>query len=398
MLIARGVCRPRHSRVSEPTLGPRYGDPGTPNRDTYAMGTVSNAPDMQPSEASLDDVTERLSLVESSLSEWERKRQAFDSESVRQTQRLESVTAENTRLKATCSELEYDLNAAREDVAAAREDSLLLKHDNERLQQSEDRLVAIRAELAETKEQLGSTQRSVVLLEHDIEDLRQRETELLAIRAKYDDLRVEHALVAERHRQAARRLDDRERDLERCHQRVAKLESEVVSSVSGLSDVEKRAATERDDARVQLERLRDESREKLESLEREKTRLRDDSREKLEVLEREKTRLSEAIVQLRAQSTRLRKTYDMARSQSNELDALVAQLADGLELMVRSRRWRLGNLLLSFPRRMIFRGTPPMVTDTMLGLVRQYREDRRTSSRQWRRLAEPTEAGKAGGN
>ena len=315
------------------------------------MGTVSNASDMQPSEASLDDVTERLSVVENSLSEWERKGQAVDSESVRQAQRLELVTAENTKLKATCSELEYDLSAAREDVAAAREASLLLKRDNERLQQSEDRLVAIRAELAETKEQLGSTQRSVVLLEHDIEDLRQREAELLAIRAKYDDLRVEHAHVAERHRQTARLLDDRERDLGRRHEKVVELESE-----------------------------------------------RDRSGVKLESLQQENRQLSEANVQLLNQSMRLRKTYDMARSQSNDLDALVAQMADGLELMIRSRRWRLGNMLLSIPRRLAFRGLPPMVTDTLVELIRQYRDGRRASSRQWRRLAEAIEAGKAGGN
>ena len=315
------------------------------------MGTASNASDAQPSDATVDHITARLSLVENSLSEWKKKGQALDSESVRQAQRLELVTAENTKLKATCSELECDLNAAREDVAAAREDSLLLKHDNERLQRSEDRLVAVRAELVETKEQLGSTQRSVVLLEHDIEDLRQRETELLAIRAQYDNLRVEHAPVAERYRQTARRLDDRERDLERQHQKVVELESH-----------------------------------------------RDGSRAKLESLQQENRQLSEANVQLRNQSIRLRKTYDMARSQSNELDALVAHLADGLELMIRSRRWRLGNMLLSIPRRLAFRSTPPMVTDTLLELIRQYRDGRRTSSRQWRRLAETIEAGKSGGS
>ncbi len=341
---------------------------------------------MQASEASLDDVTERLSLVENSLSELE-KGQAVDSESVRQAQRLELVTADNTKLRATCSELEYDLNAARADLAAAREGSLLLKHDNERLQRSEDSLVAIRAELTETKEQLGSTQRSVVLLEHDIEDLRQREAELLAIRAKYDDLRVEYAPMAERHRQTARRLDDRERDLERLRQKVRELESELARSASRLDSELARSASRLSEVQTHLSDAQ--------------TRVateRDGSRTKLESLRWENRQLSEANAQLRNQSTRLRKSYDMARSQSNELDALAAQMADGLELMVRSRRWRLGNMLLSIPRRLAFRGIPPMVTDTLQELIRQYREGRRASSRQWRQLAAAIEAGKAGGN
>ena len=294
------------------------------------MGTASNASGAHPSEPSLDDVAARLSVVEHSLSDWI-KGHVLDSDAARQAERLELVTAENTKLKATCAELEYDLNVAKEDAATTRQANLLLKHDTERLQQSEDRLVTVRAELAETKELLVSTQRNVVLLEQDIEDLRQREAELLVIRAKYDELHVEHALVSERHRQAARRLDDCERDLER-----------------------------------------------LESLQQEK---------RLESLQQEKWRLSETNDQLREQCARLRQTYDLARSQSNELDALVAQMADGVELMIRSRRWRLGNMLLSIPRRLVFRSMPSMVTDMLQELIRQYRDGRRASGRQWRRLA-----------
>ena len=73
---------------------------------------------------------------------------------------------------------------------------------------------------------------------------------------------------------------------------------------------------------------------------------------------------------------------------SNELDSLVSQLADGVQMMIGSRRWRLGHMLLSLPRRSVFRRTPPMVTDSLLALVGTYREGRRSASREWRRLGE----------
>ena len=296
------------------------------------MGTSSKASDTGK-QGTLEDMRERLALVERGLSELHERRLQLESDAARQAQRVEHLTVENSELKATRSELRFDLNASRENLVAAKQEYLLLEHDNEALRRSEDRLIGVQAELAETKEQLASTQRSVVLLEHDNEDLRQRESELLRMRSDFVALREEHAPVVERQTQDTKRLEDRENDLGHVRGELA-------------------------DALAEVERLQLEQR-----------------------------RLSDANERARRRNTHLEMMYDMARIDSNELDSLACQLTDGVQLMMASRRWRLGHMLLSLPRRAVFRGNPPMVTDSLVALVGTYRESRRSASREWRRLA-----------
>ena len=95
------------------------------------MGTSSKVSDAGRPET-LEDVRARLVLVEKGLSESQERNEQLDSELARQAQkRMELLTAENSKLKATRSELQFDLNACREDIVVAQQESLLLKHDSE---------------------------------------------------------------------------------------------------------------------------------------------------------------------------------------------------------------------------------------------------------------------------
>ena len=296
------------------------------------MGTSSKASDAERHGA-LEDLQARLVLVEKDLSE----SQETKAKLARQAQLVERLTGENEKLKAARSELQFDLNACQDDLVAVKQQCLLLKYENGELRQSKDRLVGVQAELAETSEQLVSTQNSVVLLEHDNEGLRQRESELLVIRTEFETLREEHARLVEKQQQQAKRLADRESEL----------------------------------ARVGAKLL--------------------DAMQAVEHLKREQRRLSETNKIARARIKHFKAMYNLARVEIVELDALLDRLANGLQLMMDSRRWRLGQTLVSLSRRVVFRRNPPVVTDALVALVQKYRDGRRSSNRNWQRLAEVVE-------
>ena len=305
------------------------------------MGTTPTAAPDATSQGTLEDLQDRLDLMEKRFSENPEQKKQLEAEVVRQGQRLEHLTEENVKLKANQSELQFDLNACRDDLAAAERRCLLLEQDNEGLRRSESRLFSFEAELAETRQQLAATRQSVVLLEHDNEDLRQREAELLPVRTRFEELREEHARLSGDHA----RLSERQ-------QQEARLLQDAKSELAGLQS--KLAAVTQTVERLQLERQR----------------------------------LIETNQQARDRIAHLKAMVSQARADTGELEKLADRLADGLQLIIGSRRWRLGHFLVTLPRRLLFRRSRAVVTDTLLGLVKKYRDGRRSSSFNWQRLAE----------
>ncbi len=315
------------------------------------MATTLKAPD-SASQGTLEDVQDRLALVEGRFSDTQQQRKQLDAEVARQAQRLEYLTEENEKLEATRSELQFDLNACRDELAAAERRCVLLEQDNDGLRKSESRLFSVEAEFAETREQLAATRQSVALLEHDNEDLRQREAELLPVRTSFGKLQEEHARLSGEHA----RLSERQ-------QQEAKFLEDKISELAGVRG-ELAGATRA-----------------VERLQMEKQRL-------VEANKMERQRLIEANNQARDRIAHLRAAISQARADNSELVKLVDRLADGLQLMIGSRRWRLGHSLVTLPRRLLFRRNPPVITDALLDLVKQYRDGRRSSSFNWQRLAE----------
>ena len=94
-------------------------------------------------------------------------------------QRIEDLTRENAELKATRSELQYDLNASTDTLAEARLRAAVVERDNEALREKVHRQAAAAEhdreelrELAKLREQHGDLQQRLAIIVHQRKSLR----------------------------------------------------------------------------------------------------------------------------------------------------------------------------------------------------------------------------------
>ena len=251
--------------------------------------------------------------------------------------RIESLTCSNAELRATRSELQYDLSVSLEALAEERKQVAV----------AEERKQAAAAEVRHRTEIAEVRHRAEIAEE-------QHQGALAAARLRAAIAEEQHrASIAERDNQTAGRLAVLTRQLAGLRERL----SLVVHDRKSLRrELQRRARL--------LARARSELRAAQKSV---------------AVLQQSVRGLERANWMLEREAAGYKAWNKRLRAQNAESARLIDQLADGFHAVRASRRWRLGSALLSVPRRLLFRPRASTTPDDMVGLVAEHRW-RRTQS------------------
>ena len=102
------------------------------------------------------------------------------------------------------------------------------------------------------------------------------------------------------------------------------------------------------------------------------TRLRDELSQLRNRTERAVKRITNESVKIADENRNLKRQGELAagdtarvKAEVDELRGRHRDLTTAVDAVLRSRRWRVGNFLLSLPYRLLFRRVPPMATDTI---------------------------------
>ena len=278
------------------------------------------------------------------LSEASASRREHAAELQRQKSELEAVKTRNATLLGDASVSRRE-NAAETrrwrvevDGLKARNMALLTEASTNRRE-----IAALGDEALELRGRIERMVREVAGTE---ETLRRKDRELLAANETLRDVTREMADLQVKSRGLLATVDVKDRDLVFASDALAELERE-------LMDARRRHAGELLEQRRIGEALR----------------------ESLNAKDRELEQALEEIGVLTGERTRLESAARTHRTRVAELRALMDETLDNVELLLQSRRWRLGHAALSLPHQLIGRPRPRTVAD----YLRTLRNDERVT-------------------
>lgn len=267
-------------------------------------------------------------------------------------ERIEALTRTVDELRATRSELQYDLSVALDKLAEERKRSAVAE------EQHKAALAAERHRAAVVDEQHGAhiaaeQQKAAVAdergrasnAERDVDAVR----DLAALRLQVARAERDNEVL----REQLRRLSALPSMLERRRTQLA-----------GLRERLALAAHDRKALRWELKR---------------RARLLARLRSDLRLAEKSVSGLQRSMRSLEHEKWLLQGeagANKVLRRQNVELTRLVDELAEGFHAVLSSRRWRLGTALLALPRLLLFRRRVPTAPDAMLRLVMDHRRRR----------------------
>lgn len=232
--------------------------------------------------------------------------------------------------------------------------------------------VAMRRDAGGDARELSLTRLELEQVHHD---LRRARTDAEGLLSERNRLSVANASISEKHAAALRRSRELEEELGEATKRIrdhgreiAGLETtlrakdlELVLThrrQSGLKDELERAARDLEHAARQEEGFEQTLAEK--------------DRELLDVFDelRRRQRVDARNRRLAADRRRLTSELIQRDSRAAEYLGLLDAIADDVEVVLSSKRWRLGDALLSLPHRLLRRKLPPSVAERLLALSR----------------------------
>ena len=252
-------------------------------------------------------------------------------------ERVEALTRTVAELKATRSELQYDLSVSLDALAEERKRSAIALEEH-RAAVAEERHLAV----------LAAERQRVAMAERDIESFR----ELAALR--------QQVACVERENEALR---------------------EQVGRLSGLPSLLERQRTQLADRRERLSLVVHDRKSLRRELKR-RGRLLARVRSDLRAAEQSVSALQRSVRGLDREKWVLQGEADAnsaLRRQNVELTHLVDQLCDGFHAVLASRRWRLGGAVFAVPRLLLLRRSASTAPDAMLRLVAEHRRHRTRS-------------------
>ena len=234
-------------------------------------------------------------------------------------QRIEDLTREITELKATRSELQYDLSVSVDALAEERKKTAVVKRDNQALQEKVQHVTELLSAQEKAVELLAEARYQTAMAKHDREELR----ELAAVREQLGEAHGKLAVVV--HQRKSLRGELRRRG-----QLLARARSELRSAQEAIGEL----------------------------------------RRHVRGLERDRWTLEMQMAENKG-----------LRHRQAQLEKLVEQLSDGFHAVLASHRWRLGGALLFLPRLLVRRPGKAAegergrttVPDYMLALVSAHR-------------------------
>ena len=249
-------------------------------------------------------------------------------------ERIEAATRTIRELKATKSELQYDLSVALDSLAEERKRGAVAEEQHRAQVAEERRSAAVAAERhrasigerdADSVREIAGLRLQVACVEQDNAALRDEVRRLSGVPALLEKRRVQLADLRQRLSLASHDRKALRRELKRRAGLLARLRSDRRAAEESVSALQRRVRE----------------------------------------LERENWAL-----QVEAGAN------GIMRKQNVELACLVDDLGEGFHAVRASRRWRLGGALLAVPRLLLFRAGAPTVPDTLLRLVAEHRRRR----------------------
>ena len=327
------------------------------------------------------------------------------------------IAAKDDSLAQTQAELEHAHAAA-----AAKDDSLAqtqaeLEHARAAAAAKDDSLAQARAELEDARAAAAAKDDSLAQARAELEDARAaaaaKDDSLAQARAELEDARAAAAAKDDSLAQSKAELAEtkatstkKDNSLARLASEFAQVQGELGSKVEAVErlaaevrDYETRTAINKDT----IERLTSESKRRLAELSSMEhtvrrltaetrhlraeldtksqslaassvtvTRLRNEVAHLQNRTERAVKRITDESVKIADENRNLKQQGELAAENvarfKSEIDALRLRhrdLTDAVDAVLSSRRWRVGNFLLSLPYTLLFRRVPPMATDTI---------------------------------
>lgn len=342
---AVGELRDRVTQLGV-SLNERDADIKNLTREVANLSTASEGKDNSLAQlaAELEDITTASTAKEESLAQLRTEVADLKAASGAKDGTLAQLRAEVA-----------DLNAA----SAAKDDSLAL----------------LRAEAADLKAASAAKDDSLAELQASIIEAREattaKEHELARLATDYAEVQEELATKVEASEQLSvevRRLETRTAVKNETIDRLTAESKERQEEVISMEHTVRRLTTESRHLRSEL----DSKNQSLAANSVTVTRLRDELSQLQNRTERAVQRITGESVKLADENRHLKRQGELAAGNATRLkaeaDALRNRHRDlmtAVDAVLRSRRWRVGNLLLSLRYRLLFRRVPPMATDTI---------------------------------
>ena len=299
--------------------------------------------------------------------------------------RIERLTCSNAELRATRSELQYDLTVSLEALAEERKQAAVAeaRHRAEIAEeQHQGALVAarLRAVIAEEQHRASIAEEqhraSIAEEQHRASIAEEQHRASIAEeqhRASIAEEQHRASIAEEQHRASIAEEQHRASIAEEQHRAsIAERDNQTAGRIAALTrqlaDLRERLSLVVHDRKS----LRRELQRRGRLLARARSELRA-AQKSVAILQQNVRGLERANWMLEREAAGSKAWNKRLREQNAESARLIDQLADGFHAVRASRRWRLGSALLSVPRRLLFRPRASTTPDDMVGLVAEHR-------------------------